>query len=251
MSLKGSQNQGGAEVLLLLAGLQEPDADALLLAMANATANRLHSDALREMFTWAELITRRGDRSPQANLTRRFVIMGVGIVATQAHMGAGRLAFRHGSAIPNSLGIVRELGYDVASERAEIVSLDRMHVLAKSHAFGNTYSRLRQLARDLVAYELVTDKYADRLNQMPEGPECTPTSPAAVEIRQSTVKLFQDIRSALDIPFRASDLSVPDMEQWVKLLGCAQRIFECRRAAERVTQTTWDLVCDMLFVPPV
>ena len=45
------------EVHLLLAGLQEPDADALLLAMAKATATRVGSATLKEILVWASRAT--------------------------------------------------------------------------------------------------------------------------------------------------------------------------------------------------
>jgi hypothetical protein len=48
----------------------------------------------------------------------------------------------------------------------------------------------------------------------------------------------------------ARRFSQSDARQCADFLTCTQRILECREAAERVTQTGWDRICQRLIAPP-
>jgi hypothetical protein len=63
------------EVQLLLAGLQEPDADDFLIGMATETADRVTSEALKGLLSWAERIVSL-DRSPRRTAGRRALMTG-------------------------------------------------------------------------------------------------------------------------------------------------------------------------------
>jgi hypothetical protein len=201
------------------------------------------------MFVWANQISRRSDRPPQANLAQRFVMIGVALVLTQVSGDTAKLTFRHGSAIPRDLNTARSLRYDLSTHAAQISALTSIHAIATSHAYGTAHSRLRQITRDLIAHELVTDECTDRLDQLTDGLiEGETSSPTGGKLREHTINFFQRLVVALDIPRDAYALSMDDMGQWTLFLNCAQRILECRNAAEWVTQAGWDQVCDQLIV---
>ena len=90
------------EVHLLLSGLQEPDADAFLLAMATETIERVTSKPLQGLLSWAGRIVSAGS-SPQQTAARRALMMGFAL-------GRDR---------------DRDLGFDLALELAR--DLDRNH----------------------------------------------------------------------------------------------------------------------------
>src|SRR5262249_47245697 len=63
------------EVHLLLAGLQEPDADAFLLDMAVDTAEQVTSEPLKGLLFWARRIV-KVDPSPKRTAARRAMMIG-------------------------------------------------------------------------------------------------------------------------------------------------------------------------------
>src|SRR5262249_16945170 len=58
------------EVHLLLAGLQEPNADAFLMALANETVKHVTAEPLKELLSWAGRIVSVGS-SPRETAARR------------------------------------------------------------------------------------------------------------------------------------------------------------------------------------
>src|SRR5262249_8123400 len=73
---KATLNQGRwREVHLLLAGLQEPDADAFQLAMAVDAAEQVTSEPLKGLLFWARRIV-KVDPSPKRTAARRAMMIG-------------------------------------------------------------------------------------------------------------------------------------------------------------------------------
>ena len=177
-------------------------------------------------------------------------MMGVALVFGQVRIDTSKFSFAHGASIMRITAQTRRLVHEIAWDDGHRFLLDSVNALANCHAYGNAYSRVRQIARYLTNYQLVAPEHTEALSRATEGLiEGGAGSPSATELRQCTICLMQRLMESLNIPRVASELSEDELDQWDELLRCTQRVLECRKAAERVTQAGWDAVCRMLVAP--
>jgi hypothetical protein len=123
------------EVHLLLAGLQEPDADTFLFGMLSATAERARSGPVKSLLSWANRIA-LADASPQQTAARRAVL----------------LAFPFASALAQNLADARECASRVAriSEASRTNFFALAGFLARARSFDLALELTREIARNLL-----------------------------------------------------------------------------------------------------
>jgi hypothetical protein len=269
------------EVHLLLAGLQEPDADAFLLALATETAERVSSEPLKGLLSWAERIV-RVEASPKQTAARRAFMLGFALDRTfdrALHHDRDRtldraraldrtfdralhltvdLARDLDRTLDLALTLARTLDLDLALDRALDLDLaraldrdrdrdrDRDHVLvvALSRARDRVLARGRSLASMIVRHRMIT---AERSAGFAEA--CKNLDGHSTNRGASTDAILRELENALDLPQPEPAFSQDDARQCVEFLACTQRILECREAAERVTQGGWNKVCERLIAP--
>ena len=88
------------EVLLLLAGLQEPDADAFLLGLTTATTEQTTSKPLKKLLSWAGRIVSIG-LSPQQTAARRALLIGYALALSLALARVRALDFDRADSSPH------------------------------------------------------------------------------------------------------------------------------------------------------
>jgi hypothetical protein len=82
-----------------------------------------------------------------------------------------------------------------------------------------------------------------------DGSLLHPGEPPQAALQRLELAL-EGLKNALELPPPARCFTLSDARQSVELLTHTQRILECREAAERVTQASWDQVCEQLVAPP-
>jgi energy-coupling factor transporter ATP-binding protein EcfA2 len=207
------------EVHLLLAGLEEPDADAFLLAMTTETAEQVTSDRLKGLLSWAERIVRI-DPSPKQTAARRAFMMGFGLVLARALTRARDFALDLDRAVDCAIAIA------IAIDRAIDRDRDRDRDLFSLGSF-------------VIRHDMIT---AERSAGFAKA--CNTFH------RYLSTETVQGLENALDFPQPETPFSQSDARQCLEFLTCTQRILECREAAERVTQAGWDRVCERLIALP-
>jgi predicted NACHT family NTPase len=198
------------EVHLLLAGLQEPDADAFLLALATETAKRVTSEPLKALLSWAGRMVNTGS-SPQQTAAGRATMVGV--------------ALAHDHNLGSDLAI--ELALDLAGDHSLVVDFNS--VIAHGVMTDEQRVRFAQAFHTLEQY------YSNRGT----------TFKADLE---EFGNALEGLETALKLPPLARQFSDSDARTCVEFLTCTQHILDCRKAAERVTQAGWDRVCARLIV---
>jgi hypothetical protein len=142
------------EVLLLLAGLQEPDADHFLLGMTIATLERVTSQPLRELLSWIGRIVSVGS-SPQQTAARRALILGYAIALILALARVRALdfdralaqssVFEHAVEFNNALARARD--FDQTRVHAQTLALNLEHAIDRARAIDFTIARSFDRAR--------------------------------------------------------------------------------------------------------
>jgi hypothetical protein len=236
-------NQRWREVHLLLAGLQDPDADDLLLAMTTATAEQVTSEPLKALLSWSGRIVSI-DSSPQRTAARRALMMGFAL----------DLDRDRDRALDRDLALARAFARDRALALA--LDLDRAlaRALARDRALARALARAR--ARDLVSvimkHGIITAErsagFVEACNTLDRTLSTHGAPPQAVP--QGLDHALEGLQDALDLPPLARQFSESDMTQCDEFLNCTRHILECREAAERVTRAGWDRVCERLIALP-
>lgn len=233
------------EVRLLLAGLQEPHADAFLLAIATTTAGQVTSEPLKRLLYWAEQVV-KVDESPQQIASRRTLMIMFALTLAHAREGALNLDF--GCAIDIALAL--DLDHIARIYNDLDLNLDHIaRIYNHPHARGGAPTFAYARALHLILGAIVMDQRIitaeqsagfvkafetiDRLNNRPQ-----PLTGAAVEELANT------------LGFPSLEPLYMYAQQYNTLLTCTWIVLECRAAAERVTQAGWDRVCERLFALP-
>src|SRR5262249_52314266 len=144
----------------------------------------------------------------------------------------------------------RDLDQDMDFDRA----LDRDIAVARALDRAGAYylSRAHSLSRMIIEYGMITAEqiagFVEACKTLDQSLSHRKESPEAVT--QEIANALEGLANALDVPRLVGGFSDCDTRQCVEFLICTQRIFECREAAERVTQAGWDQVCERLFALP-
>jgi len=262
------------EVHLLLAGLQVPNADDFLLAMAIETAEQATSERLKGLLSWTDWIVSIGS-SPQNTAARRALMMGFALALNIDHDLAhprdldrtldldrdlGR-ALDLARALDQTLDFDRDLGRaldrtlnrvrdrtlvrDLArDDRPGSVVFDRDFVRARSRARSRARDLIRNLGFVIMESGTIT---AERI----ESAKAHHTLDRYLMSPEASANVtLQELVSDFDLPPPDHRFSKSDAQQCTEFLTSTQRILECREAAERVTQSGWDRVCERLIAPP-
>lgn len=282
------------EVHLLLAGLQEPHADAFLMAIATTTAEQVTSEHFKKLLGWAEQVV-RVDGSPQQTAARRALII-VFALALDLALALDRvraldidraldrvrdlalaldrdrdlaLARALALALALALDLDRALDLDLARVRVRALdpALDRARVHDPALDLYRVRDRVRvidrvraldlapvlDLALDLyqILGSIITDHRIIAIERSEEFVKACNTLDRHLKIRRPlTDAALEELANTPGFPPLDPYLSEWDVQQFSDFLICTQRVFECREAAERVTQAGWDRVCERLFALP-
>ena len=238
------------EVHLLLAGLQEPDADAFLMAMTTETAEQVTSEPLKGLLSWAERIVRVDrlrNRPPQdvpddgvrpRPHPRPRPLPRPTALRPRPHL---RPRFRPRPRPRPRPRFARDL--DLARDSA--FALDRALDRAHAHAIELDLEHVLRLGSAIVRQRIIT---ADRSAGLAEA--CNALDRYLTKPGVSADPVLQEVENALDFPRPARPFSQSDARQCVEFLTRTQHILECREAAERVKQVGWDKVCERLIALP-
>jgi hypothetical protein len=236
------------EIQLLLAGLQVPDADAFLLAMASATAEQVRSQPLEGALYLVGQIVAAGS-SPQQTAARRAFMVGfilsLGLVRVvdpaASHMSPSeiydsRLAFGN-----LSFGAIEF--FDIAGELDHSLSID----LSRNPQLSSVLSLARNLAHAASSelhQEVVRRLQAECLMLSQRLENWYALTDTVLRRPKSAV---QDLLDAVALPPLPNPIWDLYPQECRDLPASTQRILECREAAERVTQAGWDRVCERLL----
>jgi hypothetical protein len=277
VATKTLTDQRWREVHLLLAGLQEPDADDFLLALTTATAERVISVPLKELLSWAGKIV-RVDRYLQQTAARRAVMMGFIIARSRAPVLDRDMALDLARALDLVLDCARALdsnmAVDLPRDRAldlphnRTIDADRARAIGalfrrfnpdgitpardRTHLLALALAPIRALSSILIGYQMIAAKRSAkfaRAHNALEQYSSNLVAPSRTEIQgiQDAIELLD---GAIDFPQAARLFLESDALECVEFLDCTQRILQCREAAERVTQAGWDRVCKRLLARP-
>ena len=255
-------NERWREVHLLLAGLQEPDADAFLLAITIETAEQVTSEPLKRLLSWAGRIVRL-HRTPERTAARRALMMGFAFALTALDLDLARdrdldLARDPVCDLVRDLvwALVRDLdlALNLALDLDPALEPDLARARARAHARASVRPLTHRLDPDFAldpdSALLRAFHHVYTLSPMIiQHGMITPERNAGF-VEASAHAVLQGIQNALDFPPLESPLSPEDEGQCVEFLTRTQHIFEYCEAAERVTQVGWDQVCERLITLP-
>jgi hypothetical protein len=246
------------EVHLLLAGLQEPDADAFLLALAIGTAEEVTSKPLQGLLSWAGWIVSVGS-SPRQTAARRALVLGFALALARALA----VACADESVRVYELSHVLDVAGTLAVDLARALTLAGTWALAGTPVLARTYEISLVSALDRArTYARAVDR-ARNLGSVliDQGMIAAERSAGLAEACGILDRHFSnwgtlsddaagELENALDLPQHASRFARSDAQECVDFLTRTRRILECREAAERVTQAGWDQVCERLIALP-
>jgi hypothetical protein len=104
----------------------------------------------------------------------------------------------------------------------------------------------------ITEHAVITAERGSRLVQAHNTLDRSPSKPGAPP--QAALQGFENdlerLENALDLPPLARQFSESGARQCADFVTCTRRVLECREAAERVTETGWDRVCERLIASP-
>jgi hypothetical protein len=166
---------------------------------------------------------------------------------------AGHLEFRVARVarvVVHVLSLARALGLDIdialdltrALDRSFDVARAREVVRALAQALSHIIIKQKMIMTYRIAAFVEACKTLDRL------PSHRGASPEAS--LPGFANALDGLATTLDVPRFSDKYSSIDEDVYLEFLTSIQRVLECREAAERVTQTGWDRVCERLFSLP-